>query len=184
MLHCQPCRLKDSPTPYEFPISVIGARPQVAIKLDAAPVGSSGATEAGEAGAGPGEKRHSSINGGGGQRRVSDGSNSLAKAAQKPAGGKAGKGAADYIISYDRLLLGKKDAQTFTISNTGVLPFKWRLTGVEQLPQEFRVQPSEGELAARSKVQVVVEFNALKKQELAELVTLEVSCRQWIPSQP
>lgn len=81
---------------------------------------------------------------------------------------------ADYTIKFDRLLLNKRDTQAFTISNTGVLPFKWRLAGVAQLPAEFKVYPSEGELAARSKVQVTVEFNAIKKQELHELVTLEV----------
>lgn len=81
---------------------------------------------------------------------------------------------ADYTIKFDRLLRNKRDTQAFTISNTGVLPFKWRLAGVAQLPAEFKVYPSEGELAARSKVQVTVEFNAIKKQELHELVTLEV----------
>jgi hypothetical protein len=113
----------------------------------------------------------------GGQRRTSD-----AGSLGKPAGGKHGSGLpkgakpADYTIKFDRLLLRKRDTQAFTISNTGVLPFKWRLAGAAQLPPEFKVTPSEGELAARSKVQVTVEFNAIKKQELYEVVNLEVRC--------
>lgn len=95
--------------------------------------------------------------------------------AQLPGGkGSSKPVAADYVIHFDRLLLGKRDSQTFTISNTGVLPFKWRLAGAAQLPPEFQVAPAQGDLAARSKVQVVVGFSALKKAELAELLTLEV----------
>lgn len=152
------CRLQDNPTPYEFPVSVLGARPQVAVKLDTLP-----SAEASE-----GASHHA----GGGQRRASD-VGGLAKPGAKQAIPKGAK-PADYTIKFDRLLLNKRDTQAFTISNTGVLPFKWRLAGAAQLPAEFKVYPSEGELAARSKVQVTVEFNAIKKQELYEVVNLEV----------
>lgn len=156
------CRLQDNPTPYEFPISVLGARPQVAVKLDTLP-----SAEASEPVA-----QHAAA---GGQRRTSD-AGSLGKQAAGKHGSGLPKGAnpADYTIKFDRLLLRKRDTQAFTISNTGVLPFKWRLAGAAQLPPEFKVTPSEGELAARSKVQVTVEFNAIKKQELYEVVNLEV----------
>jgi hypothetical protein len=137
---------------------VLGAKPQVAVRLDTLP-----SPEASES-------QHAST---GGQRRTSD-VGSVAKAPAKQTAVKGGK-AADYTIKFDRLLLNKRDTQAFTISNTGVLPFKWRLAGAAQLPAEFKVYPSEGELAARSKGQVTVEFNALRKQELYELVTLEVS---------
>lgn len=143
--------------PHEFPISVLGAKPQVAVRLDTLP---------------PAEASENQHAPNGGQRRTSD-AGGLAKAPAKQTAVKGGK-AADYTIKFDRLLLNKRDTQSFTISNTGVLPFKWRLAGVAQLPAEFKVYPSEGELAARSKVQVTVECIALKKQELYELVTLEV----------
>jgi hypothetical protein len=176
-------RLKDNPTPYEFPVSIIGAKPQVAVKLDAAPASDNGisaaAAAAAESAAGTGEattnttteRRHTSQNGGVGSAAAAAKPN-----AGKPVPGKApaAKAAADYTIQFERLLLGRKDTQTFTLSNPGVLPFKWRLAGASQLPPEFRVTPSEGELAARSKVQVAAEFSALKKLELSELLTLEV----------
>lgn len=161
-------RLHDNPTPYEFPISVLGARPQVAVKLDTMPSAEVPVDAAAAA------NLHASSSGAaGGARRTSEAGSSLAKstAKQPPKGGKV----ADYTVKFDRLLLNKRDTQAFTISNTGVLPFKWRLAGAAQLPPEFKVSPSEGQLAARSKLQVTVEFNAIKKQELHELVTLEVS---------
>jgi hypothetical protein len=149
--------LRDNPTPLEFPISVIGAKPAVAIKLDQP----AGAALAGDA-AKPGGAR---------ERRVSEVGG--VKAA-KPAAGKASKQAVELTVQFDRLLLQKKDTQFLIISNTGVLPFKWRLAGAEKLPAEFKVYPAGGELAARSDVRVCMEFNALTKRELSEVVTLEV----------
>lgn len=95
----------------------------------------------------------------------------------------AGKGATDkakalqkaeLTVQFDRLLLRKKDSHTLVISNNGIMPFKWRMAGAAQLPAEFKVYPAAGELAARSDVRVTVEFTAIKKADLAELITLEV----------
>lgn len=151
--------MRDNPTPLEFPVSVIGAKPSVAIRLDQ-PVGAAPLGDAAKPGAR--ERRTSEVG---------------AKAA-KPAAGKGAKQAVELTVQFDRLLLRKKDTQSIIISNTGVLPFKWRLAGAEKLPPEFRVYPAGGELAARSDVRVCVEFNALTKRELSELVTLEVSLQK------
>jgi hypothetical protein len=32
-------------------------------------------------------------------------------------------------VRYDRLLCGKRVTKSFTVSNLGVLPFKWQLAG-------------------------------------------------------
>jgi hydrocephalus-inducing protein len=90
---------------------------------------------------------------------------------------KAAPGAAELAVVFDRLLLGKHTSQALTISNTGVLPFAWRLAGAAQLPAEFKVVPSSGELAARSDVRVTVLFSALKKAEFNETLVLEVWCK-------
>ncbi|GFH25491.1 uncharacterized protein HaLaN_23467, partial [Haematococcus lacustris] len=44
-------------------------------------------------------------------------------------------------VVFERLLLGRKDSKTFIITNPGLLPIKWRLTGVEGLPKELVVSP-------------------------------------------
>eukprot|EP00879_Flechtneria_rotunda_P031644 GHRR01034590.1.p1 GENE.GHRR01034590.1~~GHRR01034590.1.p1 ORF type:complete len:525 (+),score=187.16 GHRR01034590.1:182-1576(+) len=146
------CRLRDNPTPLEFPISVVGAKPSVAVKLNVPAVSHepSGKTPTG-------------------LRRATD-----AGTAAKGAAAKGAKPVAEYIMQFDRLLLNRKDSQSFTVSNTGVVPFKWQLAGATQLPPDFKVYPSSGELPAGKHVCVTVEFTAIKKQELSELVTLEV----------
>lgn len=98
------------------------------------------------------------------------------KSVVKPAAGAKALLKAELTMQFDRLLLGKKDTHSIRVSNTGVLPFKWRLAGTAHLPPEFKVYPAAGELAARSDVRVTVEFTAIKKQDLAELITLEVRC--------
>jgi len=73
----------------------------------------------------------------------------------------------DYVITFGQLLVGKRDTKTFTISNTGLLPIKWRLAGADSLPAELQCVPSAGELAARSEVKVsdTVEKNESKLPE-------------------
>ena len=135
--------MRDNPTPLEFPISVIGAKPSVVVKLD---------------GPQPPQPDASTT------KAAGKGTNDKAKALQK----------AELTVQFDRLLLRKKDSHSLVISNTGILPFKWRMAGAAQLPAEFKVYPAAGELAARSDVRVTVEFTAIKKADLAELMTLEV----------
>ncbi|EFJ42226.1 hypothetical protein VOLCADRAFT_67248 [Volvox carteri f. nagariensis] len=99
------CRIKDNPTPVEFPISVIGAKPQV---------------------------------------------------------------------QFERLLVNKKDIKTFTITNPGLLPIKWRLNNLQAMPKEFTVYPQSGEIPARSDIVVTVEFSAMEKRVCEAKLVLEV----------
>lgn len=139
----------------EFPLNVIGAKPSVTVKLNR-PEGAA-AAEAAEPSTGK-ERRSSQVG---------------AAKAVKPGAAK-GKVVPELTVQFNKLLLNRKDVQSFFISNTSVLPFKWRIAGASALPPEFKVSPSAGELAARSDVRVIVEFKAVRKQELAEVVTLEV----------
>jgi hydrocephalus-inducing protein len=75
---------------------------------------------------------------------------------------------------FERLLVNKKDTKHFTISNCGLLPFKWRLVGADALPKEFAVFPAAGELPARSDVTVTVEFTALEKRMCEAKLALQV----------
>ena len=77
-------------------------------------------------------------------------------------------------VVFERLLLGQTQRKAFIIHNTSLLPVKWRLAGAENLPQEFKVLPSSGEVAPRQQTSVTVEFNAVQKRELSEKITLQV----------
>jgi len=57
-------------------------------------------------------------------------------------------------VVFERLLVGKTDTKEFIITNPGLLPIKWRLTGVDMLPAELQITPNAGEVAARTEVKV------------------------------
>ena len=77
-------------------------------------------------------------------------------------------------IAFGRLLVNKKDLRSFIISNPGLLPIKWRLTGLEKLPKELVVYPTSGELPARNDVKVTVEFSAHEKKDINAKIEVEV----------
>lgn len=55
---------------------------------------------------------------------------------------------------FERLLVGKSDVKAFLITNPGLLPIKWKLTGLEGLPKELKIEPTEGTIAPRSEEKV------------------------------
>ncbi len=77
-------------------------------------------------------------------------------------------------VVFERLLLGQTQRKVFIIHNTSLLPVKWHLAGAENLPQEFKVLPSSGEVPPRQQVPVTIEFTAFQKKDFAEKVTLQV----------
>jgi len=57
-------------------------------------------------------------------------------------------------VVFERLLVGKSDTKEFFITNPGLLPIKWRLAGCDALPPELQIEPTSGEIAARSEIKV------------------------------
>lgn len=77
-------------------------------------------------------------------------------------------------LTFERLLVDKTDSQTFTITNTCLLPVAWKLAGVEGLPEEVTISPDSGVLNARSTVDVTVTLRAVEKKMISEKVTLQI----------
>lgn len=123
--------------PLEFPISYIGARPTVHVALNepaALPLVTSASA------------RLSTDGGAGGGGRPSAAVTAAAARKGSTGGGKAANAresmlaAAEHAIQFERLLVGKKDSKSFTVSNLGLVPCKWRVAGSEELPQELKVR--------------------------------------------
>lgn len=154
-----PHRLRDNPQPYEFPFTLIGARPTVLVTLNEPPPPQP-----------PPAATHSaarlSIDGGGGAQGARRGGCG--------GGRESVVASAELTVAFERLLVGKRQSKGFTLSNTGVLPVKWRLAGAEALPPELRVSAVAGELPARTSAVVAVELSGAEEKELLELLRLEV----------
>lgn len=71
-----------------------------------------------------------------------------------------------------------QDSKSFLVENTGILPIKWKLSGIDTVDKDFKelsIFPAAGELAARTSTRVSVEFTALTKRVLEVEVQVEVS---------
>jgi len=51
------------------------------------------------------------------------------------------------------------------LKNNGFIPCKWKLTGLENLPEEFSLENTSGELKPTQETTVSVNFKALKQQK-------------------
>ena len=61
-----------------------------------------------------------------------------------------------------------------TIKNTGMIGAKWKLTGLDTLPEEFTVTNTGGELTPTQEARIEVRFKALKERKVPHKLVLEV----------
>lgn len=78
------------------------------------------------------------------------------------------------IVEFDRLLLDKKLTKTLTLKNVCSIPVKWKLSGIEGLPEEFQVSKSSGMIKPCKDEIVEITFTAKKEQKFNPKLTLEV----------
>jgi hydrocephalus-inducing protein len=77
-------------------------------------------------------------------------------------------------ITFERTLLTLVNEKTIKLKNECAIPVKWRLTGVDKLPEEFEVSLTEGRLEPTKVVEVNVTFKAMMEKKFAENIVLEV----------
>ena len=77
-------------------------------------------------------------------------------------------------MEFERLLLDKKLTKTLTLKNICAIPVKWKLVGVEGLPEDFLVSKTNGTLKPCKEEQVEIVFTAKKEQVFKPKLILEV----------
>jgi len=71
-------------------------------------------------------------------------------------------------------LLKKKLTKTLTLKNVCSIPIKWKLTGVEELPEEFSVSHT-GDILKPTQEQVIqITFEAKEENKFEQQISLEV----------
>lgn len=61
-----------------------------------------------------------------------------------------------------------------TIKNTGMIGAKWKLSGLDTLPEEFTVTNTSGELQPTQEARIDVRFKAIKERKVLHKLILEV----------
>ena len=78
------------------------------------------------------------------------------------------------IVEFDRLLLEKKMTKTLTLKNVTSIPVKWKLSGIETLPEEFVVSKSNGMIKPCKEEVVEITFTAKVEKKFNHKIVLEV----------
>jgi len=83
-------------------------------------------------------------------------------------------------IEFERLLVGQSSTRELTITNTSKIPIVWKLEGVDKLPKNFTVEPSEGTEPLKPSENSVVKitFNASEQQKYEQEISLVVKDKE------
>jgi hydrocephalus-inducing protein len=78
------------------------------------------------------------------------------------------------VVEFDRLLLEKNLTKTLTLKNVSAIPIKWKLSGIEGLPEEFVVSKINGIIKPCKDEVIEITFSAKKEQKFNPKLVLEV----------
>ncbi|XP_009881567.1 PREDICTED: hydrocephalus-inducing protein homolog [Charadrius vociferus] len=78
-------------------------------------------------------------------------------------------------VHFDKLLLHRRDSKTLVLQNRTPLPMAWRLSGLENLGEDFSVSQDVGIVGPRTEFGVHLYFKATKALTIKKMIRLEVS---------
>ncbi|KFQ76081.1 Hydrocephalus-inducing protein, partial [Phaethon lepturus] len=78
-------------------------------------------------------------------------------------------------VHFNKLLLHRRDSRTLVLRNSTPLPVAWRLSGLENLGEDFSVSQDEGIVGPRTELGVHLYFKATKALSIKKTIRLEVS---------
>ncbi|XP_033116735.1 hydrocephalus-inducing protein homolog isoform X2 [Anneissia japonica] len=78
-------------------------------------------------------------------------------------------------LHFERVLLHRKDNKTIYLRNSTLLPVSWRLSGLENLGDDFSVTTDSGVIEPKSEFALNANFRAMKPITLKKTIRLEVS---------
>ncbi|XP_075181569.1 hydrocephalus-inducing protein homolog [Anomaloglossus baeobatrachus] len=78
-------------------------------------------------------------------------------------------------VHFEKMLLHRKDTKTVFLRNSTFLPAAWRVTGLENLGDDFSVSQDQGIVAPRSEFGLQLYFKAGKATNIKKFIRLEVS---------
>ncbi|XP_046781642.1 hydrocephalus-inducing protein homolog isoform X3 [Gallus gallus] len=78
-------------------------------------------------------------------------------------------------VHFGKLLLHRRDSKQLVLRNLTLLPAAWRLSGLENLGEDFSVSQSEGTVEPCAELSVYLYFKATKALSIKKTIRLEVS---------
>uniref|UniRef100_A0A8C8S7Z5 HYDIN n=1 Tax=Pelusios castaneus TaxID=367368 RepID=A0A8C8S7Z5_9SAUR len=78
-------------------------------------------------------------------------------------------------LHFEKLLLHRKDTKMLFLKNTSPMPVAWRLSGLENLGDDFSVSQDQGTIGPHSEYGLQLHFKATKPLNIKKIIRLEVS---------
>uniref|UniRef100_G1MRN0 HYDIN axonemal central pair apparatus protein n=1 Tax=Meleagris gallopavo TaxID=9103 RepID=G1MRN0_MELGA len=78
-------------------------------------------------------------------------------------------------VNFGKLLLHRRDSKQLVLRNPMLLPAAWRLSGLENLGEDFSVSQTEGTVEPCTELGVYLYFKATKAVSIKKTIRLEVS---------
>ncbi|XP_074864560.1 hydrocephalus-inducing protein homolog isoform X2 [Carettochelys insculpta] len=78
-------------------------------------------------------------------------------------------------LHFEKLLLHRKDTKRLFLRNASPMPVAWRLSGLENLGDDFSVSQDQGTIGPRSEYCLQLHFKASKPLSIKKIIRLEVS---------
>ncbi|XP_022080460.1 hydrocephalus-inducing protein homolog isoform X2 [Acanthaster planci] len=78
-------------------------------------------------------------------------------------------------LHFEKVLLHRKDTKTIYLRNSTLLPVAWRLSGLENLGDDFSVTTDSGVIDPKSEFALNAHFRAMRPTNLKKMIRLEVS---------
>ncbi|XP_065674972.1 hydrocephalus-inducing protein homolog isoform X4 [Hydra vulgaris] len=79
------------------------------------------------------------------------------------------------IIQFDRVLLHRKETRVVFLRNKTLLPAAWKLSGMENIGDDFTVNSTSGIIEPMSEFELQMHFRAIKAISVKKIVRVEVS---------
>ncbi|NXK55437.1 HYDIN protein, partial [Chauna torquata] len=78
-------------------------------------------------------------------------------------------------VHFEKLLLHRRDSKKLVLRNSTLLPAAWRLSGLENLGEDFSVSQDEGTVGPCTELGVYLHYKATKALSIKKAIRLEVS---------
>ncbi|XP_072135349.1 hydrocephalus-inducing protein homolog isoform X2 [Mobula birostris] len=77
-------------------------------------------------------------------------------------------------LHFDKIILHRKDTKSLNMRNTCLLPVAWRITGLENLGDDFSLSQDQGVIEPKAEFCVHMHFRATRQINLRKYIRLEV----------
>ncbi|XP_072403680.1 hydrocephalus-inducing protein homolog [Chiloscyllium punctatum] len=77
-------------------------------------------------------------------------------------------------LHFDKMILHRRDTKSLSMRNNCLLPVAWRITGLENLGDDFSLSQDQGVIDPKSEFSVQMSFKAMRQVNLRKYIRLEV----------